>query len=765
MRVFFVCLYILLVVLMMHFSFSVRKKNSEYTKPLCRLIGAGLATMTIYVLFLMTTVKAHFAAVLMDGLYFASVSWLIYFLMEYTLVYTRVKVYSMCTRLCVMAVLIADSASMVSNAYVHHAFDLALRYSDTFNMKYWGMVSGVPYFIHSVLCYAMFFCCLLALVVKMRQTPKFYRKKYGIFLSTILFVMAIEAVTFSLDLPVDFSVMMYAVLIISLSYFSIYAIPNMLVERTRFYVVDDMSSSMFCFDLDGRLVYANKNAKALMRSDEMVVKDVERDYKAWLSKGGHEDLEKWEQTVHISGEDRSLFIEYQLIRDESGGVIGCFFKIDDHTEELKEYAEQQYRASHDHLTGLYNRESFFITAREMIDKDPDTPRYMLCSNIKDFKFINELFGPEMGDAVLRRQTELILEFAKDGTIVGRISGDRFAMMMPKERFSEELFLDCIDKVCSMADTSIYKMHIYLGVYEITDLSEAPQAMYDKANMAIELINGDYQQTITYYDEGVSRRLHYEKAVVAEFDHAVERGQFCIFLQPQVGVDGNVLGAEALVRWKHPQRGLVYPGDFIPIIEKAGLIHRLDMCVWEQAAKKLREWKDAGDNDMHISVNISAKDFYYLNIYDVFTSLVEKYGIDPSRLKLEITESVIMSDVKNHMNILNKLQEYGFDIEIDDFGSGYSSLNSLKDIKADVLKIDMLFLRETENQTRSRTILNSIISMAKALNMPVITEGVENQVQVDYLREMGCDMFQGYFFSKPIDVIQFEELYLNKDKIS
>ena len=170
------------------------------------------------------------------------------------------------------------------------------------------------------------------------------------------------------------------------------------------------------------------------------------------------------------------------------------------------------------------------------------------------------------------------------------------------------------------------------------------------------------------------------------------------------------------------------------------------------------WKNAGLEQYHISVNISAKDFYYLDLYEVFTGLVKKYDINPARLNLEITETVIMSDVKMHMEVISKLQEFGFHIEIDDFGSGYSSLNTLKDIKADVLKIDMLFLRDTENQSRSKAILSSVISMAKTLNMPVITEGVETKNQVDFLSVMGCEMFQGYYFSKPVPVKEFEQKY-------
>lgn len=255
-----------------------------------------------------------------------------------------------------------------------------------------------------------------------------------------------------------------------------------------------------------------------------------------------------------------------------------------------------------------------------------------------------------------------------------------------------------------------------------------------------------------------KRLMHEKSIVAEFDKALENGEFCMYLQPQFDSRGTLLGAEALVRWNHPKRGLLYPDSFVGILEKTGIIYKLDNFIWEKAAEKIKEWNAAGYEDYHISINISAKDFYYLDLYNVLTGIVRKYGIAPKHLNLEITETVIMSDVKMHMEILDRLQQFGFQIEIDDFGSGYSSLNTLKDIKADLLKIDMLFLRETDNQERSRKILKFIITMAKALNMDVITEGVETEKQLDFLSGIGCEMFQGFYFSRPIPVDKFEDKY-------
>ena len=238
----------------------------------------------------------------------------------------------------------------------------------------------------------------------------------------------------------------------------------------------------------------------------------------------------------------------------------------------------------------------------------------------------------------------------------------------------------------------------------------------------------------------------------------------MYLQPQISAGtGDLYGAEALVRRIRPDGTVVPPMEFIPIYEKSGLISQMDQYIWEQSAKKLGEWKQQG-KDMRISVNISPKDFYYIDICAMFQKLVEKYAISPGNLNIEITETAIMSDIPNLHDELKQLQDFGFTVEIDDFGNGYSSLKALKDIDVDVLKIDMGFLHETKNKEKSKIILNSVVRMAKEIGMPVITEGVETIEQVRMLTKMGCDTFQGYYFSKPISVEEFEKKYMNLPEI-
>jgi EAL domain-containing protein (putative c-di-GMP-specific phosphodiesterase class I) len=247
----------------------------------------------------------------------------------------------------------------------------------------------------------------------------------------------------------------------------------------------------------------------------------------------------------------------------------------------------------------------------------------------------------------------------------------------------------------------------------------------------------------------------ENEVLNKFDNALRNNEFVMYLQHQVDRDGNLLGAEALARWISDGK-IVSPADFIPVLEKTNQIYRLDNFIWEEAAKRLSSWKGTPLEDLSISVNISPKDIYNIDIEKKFNELRSKYNIDPGSLKLEITETAVMLDRTDGSKLVDRLKELGFEVEMDDFGSGYSSLNMLKDIKIDVLKIDMGFLIETDDEKRASVIIDSVISMAKKLGMTVIAEGVEKKSQVDFLSEMGCDVFQGYYFSKPMPVEDFEK---------
>lgn len=426
-------------------------------------------------------------------------------------------------------------------------------------------------------------------------------------------------------------------------------------------------------------------------------------------------------------------------------------------ENAAVYAKLEYRLNYDSLTKAYNRYGFYKNAQKLIKEHTDTEYCLILSDIKSFKLINEIYGENIADKILIDEVNIIRQKMKGNSVLGRLNGDIIAMVIPKEYLSEKEFSDMIKLLSDRYSNKNFRLHIYLGVYYIKDVNETIRQMVDKVSLVIMKSKGNMSKYILYYDENSYRNDIFKQQLIGEFETALNENQFCMYLQPQTDKDGNMLGAEALIRWNHPNMGLIMPGAFIECFEDAGLIYRLDNYIWEEAAKQLKIWKDSGYN-YYISVNISAKDFYHIDVYQTFKNLVSKYGIDTDKLHIEITETALSEDKQAAHKTIERLHDEGFIIEIDDFGSGYSSFNFLKDVCADVIKIDRVFLKKSSHEERGEQILRSIISLSHDIGMDVITEGVENVDQLSMLAKMNCDWFQGYYFSKPIAVGDFEEKY-------
>ena len=426
-------------------------------------------------------------------------------------------------------------------------------------------------------------------------------------------------------------------------------------------------------------------------------------------------------------------------------------------ENAAVYAKLEYRLNYDSLTKAYNRYGFYKNAQKLIKEHTDTEYCLILSDIKSFKLINEIYGENIADKILIDEVNIIRQKMKGNSVLGRLNGDIIAMVIPKEYLSEKEFSDMIKLLSDRYSNKNFRLHIYLGVYYIKDVNETIRQMVDKVSLVIMKSKGNMSNYILYYDENSYRNDIFKQQLIGEFETALNENQFCMYLQPQTDKDGNMLGAEALIRWNHPNMGLIMPGAFIECFEDAGLIYRLDNYIWEEAAKQLKIWKDSGYN-YYISVNISAKDFYHIDVYQTFKNLVSKFGIDTDKLHIEITETALSEDKQAAHKTIERLHDEGFIIEIDDFGSGYSSFNFLKDVCADVIKIDRVFLKKSSHEERGEQILRSIISLSHDIGMDVITEGVENVDQLSMLAKMNCDWFQGYYFSKPITVGDFEEKY-------
>ena len=691
------------------------------------------------------------------GVTFACYDWLVILLMYYTQYYTGLFKGVWAVKITMMLYSAIDSFVMIANTWTHNVFTISEITKGEIVVDY--VKTSFFYQAHFIYNYVVIIVILISFIFMIAKSSRFYSFRYEVIFIALFSGFVLDLATVSSQSIYDLSTPIYGFMSMIIYYLTLSYVPNELIENTLSLIIKDMNSGIVCFDIHGRCIYCNDILRELYGIGHDY-EEMEKEYRKWIQsiEENRKDSMKMETSIYQNGEKKYYEIVYKRTYDDKQNQVCDYFIFNDRTEEVVSLEHEKYRASHDTLTGLLNKEQFYIETAKLIKENRDVKYCLVCSNIKDFKFVNELFGIEKGNEILKKQAEYMKNFIGEDSLAARLHADRFAMCMPRIRFDEDLINEAITGIQEAFKNSSFHMHIFVGVYDIHDVEERVSIMCDKANLASETIKNEYKSSVAYYTEHLLEKSIEERKIIGEFDRALDNEEFVMFLQPQVDVSGKPFGSEALVRWQHPDKGLLAPGVFIDVLEKTGFVYRLDRYMWDKAVKQLAEWKKRGINDYHISVNISTKDFYLIDVYETFVGLVEKYDIDPKLLKLEITETALMSDFNKNMVIIKRLQKYGFDIEIDDFGSGYSSLNMLKDISADVLKIDMGFLRASENEVKGQDILESIIGLANKLGMRVITEGVEKKTQVDMLYDMGCKMFQGYYFSKPIPVDEFEKKY-------
>lgn len=422
--------------------------------------------------------------------------------------------------------------------------------------------------------------------------------------------------------------------------------------------------------------------------------------------------------------------------------------------------------NYDPLTEIYSKNKFFSASKALLKDNPDKQFAFLRLDIDRFKLINSFFGTAYGDRLLKHVAKRIRDFAKttECCTFGRIDADVFGIFTPYQG-KEETVKQIEQAVEDMKKLSAsYNIMIVYGVYVVTDRSLPISFMCDRAALAAKTVKGHYMKSYAFYDDKMRLSLENEQNIINEMSDALENHEFVPYYQPKYDVKTNKpVGAEALARWIHPTKGFISPGVFIPIFEKNGFISKLDFYIWECVCKQLKEWKDKGVPLFPVSVNVSRVNLYNPNLSKIIIELTKKYDVDPKYFNIEITESVYTDDNVMIDDITSQLRNNGFTILMDDFGSGYSSLNVLKDVQVDMLKMDMMFMFKAKYDGRAETIISSVIRMAKWLNIPVIAEGVDRAEQVEFLKSVGCDYIQGFYYSKPLPAADYEKLISDQEE--
>ena len=438
-------------------------------------------------------------------------------------------------------------------------------------------------------------------------------------------------------------------------------------------------------------------------------------------------------------------------------IILTFLDVND---DILASKKLRFQAEHDSLTGLYNRTFFLKLVEETVRSKPANSYILLCCDINDFRFINERFGRDEGDRLLQFSAEKLLVYADDmNGFAGRLSNDVYAILFPNSPGAIERATAIVRDFFSDYPLKA-RITGRAGAYIIADPTITADTMLDFAITASSAIKGKFAAWLAVYDESMNEKRIQEKLITDHMESALAQGQFDVYIQPQIHhATGQIVGAEALVRWIDPERGIVLPNEFIPIFEKNGFITKLDEYVWDRTAQYVGAWIKKGNTPVPIAVNVSREDTKDPALCSKLLAIIQKYNIPIELFRLEITESLFAEDTERLSRVVEQLHECGFLIEMDDFGSGYSSLNILKDVPVDIIKLDMKFFSGEDQFGRGGMIINAVLRMARWLNMPVIAEGVEAKEQADFLMSIGCQTIQGYLYEQPMPSKEFEAKFL------
>ena len=431
------------------------------------------------------------------------------------------------------------------------------------------------------------------------------------------------------------------------------------------------------------------------------------------------------------------------------------------TIELSEDRSVISAMERDSLTRVLTREFFYeyirVTKHFYKDKEMDA----IVLNIDHFHLINEIYGRKLGDQILIAIAKTIYQYARqfEGT-VARGEADTFYLYLRRQSDYKELLKQIDDSLHELSDT--LHAHIRLGVYEQNEEQgeNGVEEFFDRAKLACNSIRGNMQESIAHYDQSLQHNAVFRERLIHDMYEAIDSKQFMVYYQPKFAIQGKqpvLHGAEALIRWKHPEFGMVSPGEFISLFEENGLIQKVDHYVWRQVAEQVHKWKDAYAKMVPVSVNMSRIDAFDNGIVRWLDELLDEYRLQPADIHIEVTESAYSGESNQLIEVIEKLRADGFLIEMDDFGAGYSSLNMLGSLPIDVLKMDMKFLRDMHKDEKRLHMIELVMDIAGFLGVPVVAEGCENQEQFDFLKSVGCDMIQGYYFSRPVPAEEFEKM--------
>ena len=757
-RYVYVGVFALLIILLAACAVSARRHHTELARTVSWLDLAFIPPILGKALVVMATRK--WMALVGFYVFLVGIDFVVFEMVRFTEAYCKGAGRNPKAPKWIKWLLFADVVQVLANYFTGHVFSLEwLAYR---NQIFYVIKPLAGQVIHWIVFSGIALAVIVYFGTVTVRASSIYRERYLIIFVSMVGVGIWEAYFIFSKNPIDRSMIGLGAFGILAYYFSIHYRPLKLLDKMLSGIVSNGNDACFIFSPRGRCVWVNKAASTLVgvqeETSEKAPEALEYLFNTKLRRGN------WSEQ-HMTGAGESIkyyLFENRDVFNEKGKINGYYLKVSDITKEQLRIRKELFEAVHDRLTGLYNKDQLFKIIRQSVDVHKDTDYMVLYVNIKSFKVVNDIFGNEFGDYAMKCFADKMKSTFSKRTVFGRLSGANFGVLIPKDEF-DPAFIEKELALINVTQGNVkFPIQTQVGAYEVDRKEKDVESMFINARLALTTIEKDDSIHMAYYDDKLKKEILWNQEITTQLVDAIKNRDIRPYLQPIADRDGNIVGCEALVRWIHKDHGFLAPYKFIPSLEKNGMIAEVDKYMWRCACEILSAWKKRGW-DMFVSVNISPKDFYYLDVPKYIKDLVEEYGLDPKQLRVEITETVMVTDADKIVSIMEEFRNYGFIIEMDDFGSGYSSLNMLKDIPVDVLKIDMNFLGKTDDEERADTIVKNVIHLTMDLGLTALTEGVETQNQYDILSDMGCNLFQGYYLSKPVPTDEFEELVIVRNR--
>lgn len=662
MKYIFCGILIFLTIVLMLGIFLIRKNKSELKNILQMLLFVAAITQLSFVCAIFFTKPQ--VVNLSYGIYFASIDWLLFVLVKFTQRYTKLfdEVKAVYNTFLILAVL--ETISMSLNVLVGHVYELKEIYF--MKERYLVPVNKTGFFsFHLILTYILVLIIIVAFTHKTICLPRFYKRKfYPVDICFVIIIVVNALYLFMGDIPLDISLIIYATLAVVICWNSLYKVPDGIINDMFSMVVMDYNDGIMCMDMDDNCIYINSIMSQYMWIPQEDTDKLNEYFREWKESEPHskDDYYTWEQQEIIDGEERYYEHIYHKLYDKKGNYIGCYFALKDKSVTLEQLRKEKYYKTHDDLTGIYVAERFYEVTAERLAANMRKDWIVICSNIRDYKLFRDFYGNQTADELLCTQAKLIKENASPTSVYGRLGEDRFALCMEKSRFDLNIFKENMEKMIDAYRDKVYRMDIQMGIYEVKDHTESVQSMCNKAIFAMKFIANNYNEIAVRYEDSMMQNALDEKRIVSEFEDALASGQFHIYLQPKMIESGDMVGTEVHVRWMHPQRGLLFGKDFIPVLKKRGYMQQLCLYIWEQTALLLKKWKEQGLAEQIIMVKIYLGDYNYFNVADEIIRIMKKYDVDAKNVRIDVSEILWAEQFEEYIPDIKKLQEFGFELK-------------------------------------------------------------------------------------------------------